>query len=857
MNSKLRIIALLGVILINPLFAQEVQNNTELPQSANNTALDSIKQNSGSSLTADYVAEKEYILADLRVTGLKKFSEKTVKLFTGLNLGQVLRVPGDKLSSAIKKLYETEQFSNVDVYIDRVEGNSVYLEFRVKELPQLNEVRVDGVKKSKKKSLLEDTELKAGAMVTDNLLVTSTNYLTKQFTEKGFLNTKVNISTSQDTAAANTVNMLVRIDKGNKVKVREITINGNEKLKDDKVRSFMGNTKQKAFYRVWKASKLIDEKLDEDLRSIVSEYSRLGYRDARILDSNYVLNEDGTVSITIDLEEGNRYYFGDINFLGNKTYTDSYLSSILGIDEGEVYNGEVLKERVVGDGTPDSQDIQTLYSNSGFLFAQVSPVETSVVNDTINVEIRISEDEKATIKRVTVQGNDKTNDHVIVRSLFTRPGDLFSKQAIIRSIREIGQTGFFDAENIVPDVIPNYYDKTVDIEYTVAETGTSQIELQGGYGGGSFIGTVGLTFQNFSLKNIFNKKYYKPLPSGDGQALSLRLQKSAFYSTYSFSFNEPWLGGKEPRGLSFSVYNSNQYGYNIAATNQQDRVDKSQGLSIIGGSLGLSKRLKWPDDFFYLMQTLNVESYDLRNYRIGSIDASSGTFNNISYGIELSRKSAGPSRIFPTTGSELSLAAWFTLPYSLFNDVDYADPNLTDEERYKWLEYYKVNLKAKWYTPIVGKMVLMTNAEFGWLGYYDKDVGYTPFERYFLGGDGMATYQLDGRETIALRGYENARLSTQQGGVIYDKFTLEARYPITLKPSASIYALGFLEAGASFDQAADFNPFQLQKSAGLGLRIFMPAFGLLGIDFAYGFDPIPGTSIISGWQTHFIIGQQF
>jgi outer membrane protein insertion porin family len=852
MRLKLKL-TILGLCLISApkLFGQD------LPTQTKDTIAPVVEQDTMSNVTrvniSNYIPEEEYILAGFRVTGLKKFGEQTVKVYTGLEEGFPIKVPGDKLSSAIKKLYDTKQFSNVDVFVEKLEGNQIYLQFVVTELPQLNEVRIQGVKKSKQKSLSEETELKPGAMVTDNLLVTSTNYFKDQFKDKGYLNTKVYINTVEDTTRNNTVNMIVNIDKGEKVKIKNIIINGNEEISDEKVQSFMKNTKEKAFYRVWKASKLVEEKLQEDLQLIVAGYSRLGYRDARILGDKIIQNEDGTINLEIDLEEGSQYYFGDITFLGNKTFTDAYLSSFLGIEEGETYNGEILKERVTGDGTPDSQDIQTLYSNSGFLFSSVNPVETSVVNDTINVEIRIREDEKATIKHVNVLGNDKTNDHVVYRSLYTRPGDLFSKDAIIRTIREIGQTGFFDAENIVPDVQPNYADKTVDIEYTVAETGTSQIELQGGYGGGAFIGTLGLSFNNFSIKNIFNKDYYKPLPSGDGQQLSLRLQTSKYFSTYSFSFSEPWLGGKQARGLFLSFYNSNQYGYDFFTYD----VDKSQGMSILGGSVGFSKRLKWPDDFFTMKHTLSVERYDLRNYQIGNLNSNFGNYNNISYGFQLSRQSAGPSIIFPTTGSQFILDTFFTLPYSAFNDKDYTDPTMTDEEKYKWLEYYKVNLRGKWYTPIVNKLTLMAGAEFGFLGFYNKDLGYTPFERYFVGGDGMATYQLDGRETIALRGYDNARLSTIDGGVIYDKFTMELRYPITLKPTASIYTLGFLEAGGSFSGFEEFNPFQIQKSAGLGVRIFMPAFGLLGIDFAYGFDPAPGAPTISGWQTHFYIGQQF
>ncbi|MBT5099193.1 MAG: BamA/TamA family outer membrane protein, partial [Polaribacter sp.] len=440
----------------------------------------------------------------------------------------------------------------------------------------------------------------------------------------------------------------------------------------------------------------------------------------------------------------------------------------------------------------------------------------------------------------------------------------FSRSAIIRSIREIGQLGFFD-QNVTPDVNPDYQNKTADINFNVVEKGGSQIELQGGYGGGSFIGTLGLSFNNFSFRNMFNKAAYKPLPMGDGQTLSIRLQSSRTYNTYSFSFSEPWLGGRKPKSLSFSIYSSNQYQINP----QTFEVDRDQSLGIIGASLGLGQRLQWPDDFFQLSQSISYQSFNLNNYgfRVGSDVLSNGTLNNLAYNVSLTRNSSGPSLIFPTYGSEFSVGVKATLPYSLINGKDYSvSEDLTAEEKndkiaenYKWLEYYKISMKGKWYTGFTDKLVLMKNIEIGYLGYYNEAVGHTPFERYFVGGDGVAAFQLDGRETIGLRGYENSRLTPLEngGGTMYSKYQLELRYSITDTPSASIYAVGFLEAGNSYDTFDEFKPFEVKRSAGVGIRVFMPAFGLLGIDFAHGFDPLPGQVLKSGWQTHFIIGRQF
>ncbi len=836
-------------------------------QAQETTPKDSIPSSKDVSGKIDYEKGKEYILGGITVTGLQKFSEETVRVYTGLTTGLPIKLPGDKLTSAIKKLYESKQFGDVDVYLSKIDGNTVYLQFDVTELPQLNRVKITGISKSKAKELKTEAELKTGAQVTDNLIITTRNYIAKKYTDKGFLNAKVSLDTKKDTTDTNSVDMKIFIDKGARVKIKEIIFTGNDALSDSKLRGAMKNTKRKFFGRFWKTSKYIIDDYQEDLKNIIDTYSQLGYRDARILSDKLTWNDDNTVNLEIDLEEGKQYRFKEILFVGNKKYNDEFLMRFLKIEKGDIYNGKVLKERISGDGTPDSQDIQTLYQNNGYLFSSVNAVETKVNNDSITVEVRIREDEPATIRKVTVLGNDKTNDHVIYRELRVKPGDLFSRENIIRSIREIGQLGFFDT-NVTPEVKPDYQNKTADIDFSVIEKGGSQIELQGGYGGGSFIGTLGLSFNNFSVKNIFNKDAYKPLPMGDGQTLSLRLQASRTFNTYSFSFTEPWLGGKKPKSLSFSVYLSNQYQFDFTTGN----VDKDQSLSILGASIGLGQRLKWPDDYFTLSQTVSYQQIALNNYTYAlgsSVFLNKGTLNNLAYSISLGRNSAGPSLIFPTYGSDFSIRAKATFPYSLVNGTTYEEPedSTTDEaqeylgEKYKWLEYYKISAKGKWYTALAKKLVLMSNFEIGYLGTYNNELGITPVERFFVGGDGIAQGQLDGREVVGLRGYENSSLSSSEGGSIYNKFQLELRYSITDKPSASIYTLGFIEAGNSYDNFTEYNPFELKRSAGLGIRIFMPAFGLLGIDFAHGFDALPGDTSLnptkSGWQTHFIIGRQF
>ena len=794
---------------------------------------------------------KKYVLGGVAVKGNQTISEQSILIFSGLNAGQILKIPGDKLSSAIKKLWSSKLFSNVEVYATKIDGETIYLEIDVDELDKVGKVTIKGIKKGKIEDLQKEIEFQNGSMLTENLITTTENFIENKYREKGFLKTKATISTKRDTSQTNTRDALILIDKGERIKIKEITFHGNKALADKKLKKILKKTKEKGILQIFSPSKYVEDLYVEDLDKLVEKYQERGYRDALVVKDSISWNDDNTINLDITINEGNRYKFGDITFLGNTVFTDAQLQNILKIDKGVTYNGKALNDRVLGDGTPDSQDITNTYLDNGYLFSRVTPVETNADNNTIDLEIRIIEDEPATIKKVSIVGNDVTNDHVLYREIRTKPGDLFSKKDIIRTIRELGQLGYIDAENIVPDVQPNYTDKTTDIEYSLSEKGSSQIELQGGYGGGSFIGTLGLSFNNFSARNLFNLKEYKPVPRGDGQSIALRVQVSRYSRTYSMSFSEPWMGGKKPKGFNFSVYNSGQYGYNYRTRD----VDKDQRLNIIGASIGLSQRLKWPDDYFTLSTSLNYQRFDLMNYFISSFNFNNGISNNFNFALNFGRNSAGPNPIFPTNGSQFNIALKLTPPYSMFNDKDYTD--LPDDEKYKWLEFYKVIFTGKWYSPVIGKLTLMSNAELGFLSAYNDEIGAPPFERFYVGGDGLASGQFDGRQTIALRGYPNSSLSEVTGGTIYNKVSFELRYPITLKPSASIYALTFLEGGNSWTDFQDYNPFSLKRSAGGGIRVFMPAFGLLGIDFGYGFDDIPGTLETSGWQTHFIIGQQF
>ena len=656
-----------------------------------------------------------YIIDTITVAGLKNFSDRTVVTYSGLREGQSIQVPGEEITSILKKLWNLELFSNVDLYVTGVNNGKIKLEINVEELPTLLNYKINGVKKGKAETYEKETELSQGKRLSESFLTNTKNYIQGELRKNGYLNSKINLVTIPDSIGSNQLNLNINIDKGERIKIRDINFNGNEIFGNAKLRSKLKKTKKRFPLRFWKKSKLIDEDYEADKENLISFYKEKGYRDARIEFDTIVINDEKTIDLNLNIDEGNKYYFGDISYIGNSSYTNFQLDQILGIEKGDSYNGVLLKERIQ-DEKPDANDISNLYQNNGYLFSSVNAVEVSAENDTIDFEIRINEGKLASFNKISVVGNTKTNDNVIFRELRIKPGELYSKDKLVRTIREVGQLGFFDAEQISPDfknVDPNL--GTVDIELGLIEAGASQLELQGGYGSGSFMGTFGVSFNNFSVKNIRNRKAWQPFPSGDGQSLAIRLQTSSFYSTTSFSFVEPWLGGKEPVQFSISLSSTTQYRYDYFTR----RADKSQSFQIKGFNVGLAKRLKVPDDFFVLSQSLSYQYYNLKNYYTGLFTFGDGESHNIAYNVALSRNNTFTNPIFPVGGSKFTLSARLSPPYSLitgddFSDIDqrpdYQDRNGNpilseiDQAKFRWLEFYKFKFEGSWYTKIIWKI---------------------------------------------------------------------------------------------------------------------------------------------------------
>ncbi len=819
---------------------------------------------------------KLYSLGTISVTGSQTYNENTVIAFTGLKSGEEIYLPGERVGAVVKKLWDLKLFSDIRIYVVNTRGSIVDLEINITEVPTIDNITINGLKKGKVKELKEELKYaKRQTKATENFITNTRSYIENKYRTKGFLFANATVVTRKvaDSAGGNFVDVKIDIDKGAKVKIASIDFEGNTLIKDKELRGAMKNTKQRNILRVLKRSKYIKDSYKEDLLSVVDKYKERGFRDARVLSDTLIKINDKRIALKIKVEEGRKYYFGNIDFVGNSVYTDEQLKFKLKIEKGDVYNGVAFDDRISNPQDPDSDDISNMYQNNGYLFSRVDAVETRVYNDTIDFEIRIIEGKEAYFNNIVVKGNVRTNDHVIYRMLRTTPGEIYSRQKIINSIRELGQLGYFDAQKINPQ-LKNVSEQegTVDVEYTLEEAGASRIELQGGYGGGGFVGTLGLQFTNFSLRNLFNKEEYNPVPMGDGQTLSLRAQASIIFRTYSLNFTEPWLGGKKPVSFNVSFSHSEQF-----RVNPQDFRDvrRDQRFLITGGSVGIAKRLEWPDDYFQFSQAISFQHFNLKNFQSALFNFPDGFSNNLAYTIGLSRNNVGVNPIYPTYGSSFTLTGKFTPPFSLWNGVDYENlatnpefirngaPDLAkiDQERFRFLEYYKIKFDGTWYTQLYDKLVLQTRAEFGFLGAYNNSRGLVPFERFFVGGDGLQQFALDGRDIVRLRGYEDSNAVTRNadGDTVYNKFTLELRYPISLEQAASIYVLGFTDLGNSYDGLRNYNPFELKRSAGVGLRIFMPAFGLLGVDFGYGFDP-PVNQVgnrPSGWQPHFIIGQQF
>ena len=801
-----------------------------------------------------------YILKDIVVDGVKKYTPAQILRFTGLSKGEVVDIPGQKISSAVKKLWETESFSEVEVYVEDVEGQSVVLKFYLQDLMELGEVKFvgKGVGKSKNEKLIKDNNLKPGTKITNDLISSLKNKIPQEYVKKGFADAKITIQDKINANDPNLVDWTIEVAKGKRVKIAKIEFEGNDQVSDAKLRKKgFKETKQKRFgiKGILKPSKFIKDKYEEDKINLISYYNSLGFRDARIVSDSVWRNDKG-FNINVKLNEGKKYYIGDVNFIGNTSYSTEVLQKLLGYRKGEIYDAVGFNKKVGEDGgKEDDTDIKSLYLNNGYLFSTVVPVEKAVRGDSIDIEIRIKEGEKATWNRVTWSGNTTTHDHVILRSLRTKPGNLFSKLDIKRTYFDLAGMQFFDPQQIGQDIQPNQQDNTVDVHWTLVEKGSSQVQLQAGYGGNSFIGTLGLTFNNFSLRNFLKLKDFKPVPQGDGQMLSVQAQAGQYFKNYSLSFTEPWLFGNRPTALSVSL--------NQSMVNYKDYTGSSQKLNIFSASAGLNRLLNWPDNYFSLYTGISFQSYNFKNYpfQFGSTTVSNGNANNFSFNVGLSRNSAGYDPIFPTTGSNIEATIKFTPPYSLFQNKDYS--SMTPQEKYRWMEFYKIKFKADAYNEVIGKLVLRSTAEMGFLDGYNKDLGAPPFERFYVGGTGLFGGRFDGRELVPLRGYENASteggsatdITPIGGGTIYSRYAAELRYPISMNQTAKIFALTFAEAGNTWNNYSSFNPFQLKRSVGVGIRVYMGAFGLIGFDFAYGFDKTIGGSEPSGWQTHFLMNQ--
>ena len=789
----------------------------------------------------------DYEVAGITVSGAQDLDPNVVIMLTNIRVGDNIQFPDPKISDAIRTLWRQQLFENITFSVVNKSGKKVYLDIRLKELPKMSKYFITGVKKTWKDDIREELDLRAGKVVNENLVVMSRNKIQSYFREKGYLNASVDITQERDTSFNNAVILGFKVKSGERVKIGEISFVGNEAVADKVLLKAMKNTKMKG-KAIFKVSKLRKKEYREDLRALVAKYNGMGYRDARIIrDTNYRV-DDELINIEITVEEGRKYYFGDISFVGNTKYDTPLLRSILKINRGDIYDSQHLNERVSFDA--NGNDVASIYLNNGYLFSQVVPIEKNVQNDTIDVEIRIQEGRQATIRKVSITGNERTNDHVIYREVRTRPGDLFSKAMIQRTIRELSQLGYFDQTQIGVNPVPDPQTGTVDLEYTVVEKSTSQLELQGGWGANRVVGTLGLNFNNFSAKNIGNTRAWQPLPSGDGQTINIRAQSNGLYfQSYNASFTEPWLGGKKPNSFTGTIY------HNVQSNGVQASDPNRQSLLITGINFGLGQRLKWPDDYFTLYQGLEFRRFNLNNFPTGFLNYNKGISNNVNYKFTLGRNNTDVP-IFPTRGSQISFAAELTPPFSLLrDDIDYK--SLSSEERFKLVEYHKWKLNADWFAPITSKLVIRTHGEFGYLGSYNKDLGLPPFERFYVGGDGLANFVIDGREIIGLRGYTNNSITPGGGGALYNKYVFEMRYIIANNPSAQVFPLIFMEGGNNYDNFWDYRAFNLKRSAGAGLRIFMPMFGLMGVDVAYGFDPEPNGAAASGWQTHFIIGQQF
>lgn len=836
---------------------------------------------------------KKYEIADIKFEGMKNYEDYLLIGLSGLSVGQVISVPGDDITEAVKRYWKHGLFSDVKISATKIEDGKIWLLITLKERQRISQIRYHGVKKSEREDLEEMLGLVPGNQITPNIIDRAKLLIKRHFDDKGYKNAEVEIIQQDDLAAENRVILDINIDKKTKIKVNSIVFDGNKALSENKLRRAMKKTNQRyKLVTLFRPKKFIEEKYEEDKKLLIDKYNEYGYRDARIVCDSVWAHDDKTVNVYIKIDEGNQYYLRNVNWVGNTLYPSEWLDMQLNMKKGDVYNQKKLGERL----NTDEDAIGNLYYNNGYIFYHLDPVEVNIEKDSVDLEMRIYEGKQATISKVIINGNTRVYDNVVRRELRTIPGALFSKDDMERSYREIAQMGHFDPENIDLHPEPHPEDGTVDMVYNLSTKSSDQIEFSAGWGQTGIIGRIGLKFTNFSMANLFNKSdnYKGFLPQGDGQTLSISGQTNGqYYQSYSISFLDPWFGGKRPNSFSVSAYYMKQtdvadnwynsalmanswstlggsyYGNYYNSYNSYDSYyDPEQYVKMFGLSVAFGKRLKWPDDYFTFSAELAYQRYILRDWDYFPV--TNGSCNNISLNLTIARSSID-NPIYPRRGSEFSLTAQLTPPYSLITGKDYSkyaqdmsDPNYQEDQNkmHKWVEYHKWKFKWKSYIALSGAKkcpVLMTRAEFGIVGHYNK-YKKSPFETFDVGGSGMSGYSSGyATETIALRGYEDNSLTPYRGyeGYAYTRLSLEFRQAIILEPSTQVYALAFLEAGNAWHDVKNFSPFDLKRSAGVGVRIYLPMIGLLGLDWAYGFDPVFGSKSSSGSQLHFVLGQEF
>ena len=831
----------------------------------------------------DYARPKEYYIAGVTVEGNTVFSSDQIIQVSGMRKGIKIGVPSDDISDVISRLWAQRFFEDVTIAVDSLSANrdSAYFKIIVKERPRVSRWDFTGVKSGERKDLLERLNLRRGGEYSEYIASASSDIIKRFYAEKGFLNAEVTPSVVKDSVVKNAIRVTFNVDRKERVRIKTINFEGAEgEISDWKLAKSMKKTKSNKLYNFFSSKKFSEKDYPDDKNGLISAFNEAGFRDARIVKDSIYYVEPGRLGIDLTVDRGRKYYFRNITWTGNSLYSTDVLNSILAIEKGDVYDVVTMEKRLFGGGKQTDYDVTKLYRDNGYLFFNVTPVELTIQGDSVDVELRIAEGKPATLNNIVINGNDLTSEKVVRRQVYTRPGYLYSQTDFERSVREIASLGQFDPEAAMDpnkgfSILPNSLNNTVDIVYNVTEKPSSQLELSGGWGARTFVATVGVSFNNFSTRRMFDKGAWRPVPLGDAQNLALRFQTNGtYYTAFTLSFTEPWLFGKKPTSLNLSTYYTRQTNsllyYGILNNDKQ--------IEIYGFSASLGNRLKWPDNYFILYNGLSWQSYRLRDWYSGYFIFDNGVAHNISYTLSLNRTSTDQN-IYPRQGSEYSFSLSLTPPFSLLRKKDYdAEGNVVTRnswkevnydrwsaaDRYKWIEYHKWKFSGAVYTKLAGDLVLMTRAQFGYLGFYNRNWGYSPFEGFLVGGDGMSGYSTYGSEVVSMRGYMNYSLTPQKSsaynsaglswaGNVYDKFTVELRYPVILQPQSTIFVLAFAEGGNCWADIRDFNPFQVKRSAGIGARIYLPMVGLLGVDWGYGFDDAEN----GGSQFHFVIGQQF